>query len=570
MEIAMKRTRVAGCILVLGLVACGDGGTEPAEPPVITAVAPDHGTAGTEIRIDGSRFQAGAGVEVGGMSAPSVALEGGALFATVPSGVQAGMTYDVVVTNPDGGSDSFAAAFTGVAPEATRVNGVTRPTGLVGMTVIIEGEAFGDDPVLSEGQVYFGTTAGSAIEASIVDPANDWTDGFIVTSVPQGVSDTSWIWVQTATGVSDSVEFRLIQSGTFSPSLINWTTTTPLPQPLQGLGAGFVPVEEGAAPASYVFTVGGADSSNVATDVVYRATVSESGALGAQWTALAAMPEARAYHASAAATAFTAALDTTTTAAYLYAIGGVDSAGAATASVFVGHVDLAGEVTGWTTTESLPVALHSADAALFRGFVYLTGGVGADGAPVSTTYRAAIEPDGSLGPWQELDALPAPTAYHSFLNFGPFLYLVGGDSASTSTVEAGTVGSEVSNVYLGRINLRNGDLHAGGWSPTASMAKARSKHSTIFAGGSLLATSGVYAGQAGSSENTAGDLLNDGSVESWAGATGAETIAVELGYSLYNQAAVTFIDASGQGHVLVLGGARRDAQGQPSAAVVYY
>ena len=566
----MRRTRLAGCILAIGLMACGDGGTEPADPPVIMAVAPDQGTAGTEIRINGSRFQAGAAVTVGGLSSPSVALDGGALFAVVPSGVQADSTYDVSVTNPDGGSSSLAAAFTAVAPEATRVNGVTRPTGLVGMTVIIEGAAFGDDPALSEGRVFFGTTGGGAIEASIVDPTNDWTDGFIVTSVPQGVSDTSWIWVETATGVSDSVEFRLIQSGTFSPSLINWTVTTPLPEPLQGLGAAFVPVEEGASPANYVFTVGGADATGMATDHVFRATVEQNGALGGQWSPLAVLPEARAYHASAAATAFTAALDTTTTAAYLYAIGGVDTAGVVTPSVLVGHVDLTGEVTGWTTTEPLPTALHSARAALFRGFMYVTGGVGADSMPVSTTYRAAIEPDGSLGPWQELEPVPAPTAYHSFLNFGPFLYVVGGDSAATLAVESGTMGSEVSDVYLGRINLRNGDLDASGWSPTASMAKARSKHSTVFAGGALLATSGIYAGQAGSSENTAGDLLNDGAVESWAGATGAETIAVELGYSLYNQAAVTFIDGNGQGHVLVLGGARRDIEGQPSAEVVYY
>ncbi|MEJ2501998.1 MAG: hypothetical protein P8177_01595 [Gemmatimonadota bacterium] len=567
----MQRASVATIGLAIGLVACGgDNGTEPAEPPVITGVAPEQGTAGTELRIEGSRFQAGAAVRVGDMNAPGVDLDAGALFAAVPAGVQAGTTYDVVVTNPDGGSTSLAAAFTAVAPEATRVNGVTRPTGLVGMTVIIEGSAFGDDPVLSDGRVYFGTTQGTAIEAAIVDPTNDWTDGFVVTSVPQGVSDTSWIWVETATGVSDSVEFRLIQSGTFSPSLINWTPTTSLPHPLQGLGAAFVPVEEGPTPASYVFTMGGAGTDGAATDLVFRATVSGSGALGGEWSVPAPMPEARAYHAAAAATASTAALDTSTTAAFLYAIGGVDTAGSATATAFVGHVDLAGEVTGWTRTEPLPVALHSARAALFRGFLYLTGGVDADGFPVSSAYRAAIHPDGSLGSWVEIDDLPAPTAYHSFVNFGPFLYLVGGDSAATPALESGTAGSEVSDVYLGRINLRTGDLDAAAWSPTASMAKGRSKHSTIFAGGSLLATSGIYAGQAGSSENTAGDVLNNGTVESWGGATGSETIAAELGYSLYNQAAITFIDAAGQGHVLVLGGARRDVAGQASDAVVYY
>jgi hypothetical protein len=388
--------------------------------------------------------------------------------------------------------------------------------------------------------------------------------------VPQGVSDTSWIWVETATGVSDSVEFRLIQSGTFSPSLINWTTTTALPQALQGLGATFVPVEEGSAPANYVFVAGGADTLELATDVVYRSTVQQSGALGAEWATLPALPEARAYHAMAAATAFTAALDTTTTGAYLYVIGGVDTAGTATSTVFVGHVDLAGELTAWSTTEPLPVPLHSASAALFRGFMYVTGGAGTDDIPVSTTYRAPINEDGTLGAWTELTALPGPRAYHSFLNFGPYLYLVGGDSAATPAVQATTSGTELSTAYLGRINLRNGDLTDAGWAATSAMGKARSKHSTVFAGGALLATSGIYAGQPGSSENTSSDILSDGTLDSWTGATGSETIDVELGYSLYNQAAVTFIDADGTGHVLVLGGARRDIEGQPSSAVVYY
>ena len=36
------------------------------------------------------------------------------------------------------------------------------------------------------------------------------------------------------------------------------------------------------------------------------------------------------------------------------------------------------------------------------------------------------------------------------------------------------------------------------------------------------------------------------------------------------QAAISFVDASGKGHVLVLGGAKRASPGRASAAVVYY
>jgi hypothetical protein len=102
------------------------------------------------------------------------------------------------------------------------------------------------------------------------------------------------------------------------------------------------------------------------------------------------------------------------------------------------------------------------------------------------------------------------------------------------------------------------------------MAKGRSKHNTVVGGGYLFTTSGVYAGSPGSSENTYSQINADGTVSSWAGATGTNTIGTLLGYDLYNEAAVSFVDATGKGHVLVLGGARRQNSGRASAAVVYY
>lgn len=569
----MKRIPILALAVALSAIACGDD--DPSgptiTPPVLTGAAPAEGTVGSEVRIDGTGIDAGATVEFDELVSDSVEIEGGVLYAFAPAGLTEGAVYDIVVTNPDGGADTLLAAFTAIGPQASRVNGVSKPTGLHGMTIIVEGNGFGDALNLSGGKVWFTTTTGTDIEALIADSASDWTDDFIVTTVPAGVTDTSYLWVETAVGVSDSIEFRLIQSGTFSPSTINWAATTALPQGLQGLGAVFVPVEEGTSPANYVLVVAGGDSLNVATNVVYRATVQASGALGESWDELTALPAARAYHATAAATGYTAALDTTTTAAFVYVLGGLDAAGAASSTVYRGHMDLSGAITDWAEATALPVPLHSAGAVLFRGFLYVAGGVGADSVPVSTVYRAAVAEDGSLGDWEELSAsLPVAAGYHSLLNFGPFLYAVGGDSTKTSTVGAAVTNGELGDVYKARINLRTGDLAETGWEATTFMGKGRSKHSTVFAGGDLFATSGLYSGQAGSSENIYGSVASDGSVEAWNGATGSNTIGSLLGYHLYNQAAITFIDAAGNGHVLVLGGARRDAPGEPSAAVVYY
>lgn len=547
------------------------GGFEYVIPPVADSIAPVTGTIGTEVRIYGSSFSSDS-VEVffGTLPAAAVEHEGGSLFAVVPPELAMGMAHDIRVVNRGKGADTLSAAFELVAPRALRINGVSKPTGLVGMTIIIDGDAFGDRLDLSGGTVWFSGDAGP-IEAVVTDTANDWSNSFVVTSVPQGVPDTSMVWVETLTGVSDSIEFRLIQSGVFSPATIAWSTTTPLPQPLQGLGAAFVPVEEGPTPANYVFAVGGADTMAVATNVVYRAVVQQTGALDT-WTEVTALPEERAYHALAAATGYTAALDTTTTAAYLYVIGGEDSATTAVRTTHYVHVALDGTVGQWQTGPELPVGLKGAGAVIFRGFIYLIGGQDDAGEAVATSYRARVARDGSLGEWETLPALPRAAAFGSVVNFGPYIYSVGGDAGGAPPLRPTTTGTESAEVHLARINLRTGGFRSEGWVQTAAMAKARSKHSALVGGGAVFTTSGVYSGQPGSSENTYATFMTGGNglLDSWAGATGSDIIANALGYSVYNQAAIYFIDDNGDGHVLVLGGARHDMPGVPSDGVVYY
>jgi hypothetical protein len=554
-------------ILAAALGACGDDSrTGPTGiKPVLSTISPVEGTVGTEVRINGTSFSAAnMSVFFNALQSPQVELEGGAVHARAPEGLQAGTVYTVRVVNDGGKSDTLNNAFTAVAPDIDRVNGATSPTGLIGMTVMIEGSAFGDSPGAS--RVYFAAADGSPIQAVIADSDNDWADSFIVTSVPQNTADRSFIWVETPTGVSDSVEFRLIQSGTFSPSLINWTQAPVLPQPLQGLGAVFVSVEAGSMPANYAFAIGGSDTLGAATTSVYRATVEQSGVTGI-WSLLTALPEARTHAATTAATIFTAALDTTV-AAVLYVIGGKDAADATVGTVLHATVDLGGSVGAWQAGPALPTPRHAGSAVVFRGYVYYAGGADAADAAHADVYRARINDDGTLAAWESAPAMPIARSHFSLVNFGPYVYAIGGDAGTVTSTSATVSGSETADVHLSRISLRTGELNE--WTAVSQQAKARSKHSAVFAGGALFVTSGVYSGQAGSSENAYAAVNSDGTIGGWNGATGAETIASEIGISLYNQAAITFIDGTGAGHVLVLGGADRAVAGKPSAAVLYY
>jgi hypothetical protein len=112
----------------------------------------------------------------------------------------------------------------------TRVNGVTKPTGVIGMTVLIEGNAFGD---AKHGKVWFEGAGGTRIQAVIADSAGDWANEFIVTSVPAGTPNASAITVETATGSSTSIAFSLITGATFSRCKGSAQSSSRRPMPLR-------------------------------------------------------------------------------------------------------------------------------------------------------------------------------------------------------------------------------------------------------------------------------------------------------------------------------------------------
>ena len=91
----------------------------------------------------------------------------------------------------------------------------------------------------------------------------------------------------------------------------------------------------------------------------------------------------------------------------------------------------------------------------------------------------------------------------------------------------------------------------------------------------LQATYGGYASVsreslgAGSSEQSYAQINSDGSIGSFNGATGSHTISGAIGgYNFFNHSATYFADASGNPHVLILGGEDVNT-GTPHAGVWY-
>lgn len=558
----------AACTL---MVACDDPtGPEPdGPPPTVSAVEPATGTAGTELKITGANFRTGAGVQVGDLTATGVDVTSGTeVFALVPSGVMVDSTYDVTVTNSDETTVTFPDAFTAVAPTLDFVNGATKPSGKAGSTVIVEGKAFGD--IQGAGNVLFSDGSGGTVAATIAS-SDDWTDSFIITTVPSG-ADSGPILVETATGQSESLEFTVTESVTFSPSTINWTETQPLPAAVSGHGALFVPIDDDTeTTVQYVYVSGGAGNDAVPVTDVYYNTIQADGSVSATWETGTSLLNARTHHAVVAATPFNSKSPGS---GFLFAMGGVDTEGGQPVSSIT-RIPLNNDGTMGTAEDAgtLPMPLHSFGAVVFRSTVYIAGGATTDDEPVANVYRAAIDTLGDLGDWEELTALPEARSYHQFVGFGGFLYAVGGETAAESIDDAdfNNNSTKLNTVAHARINLRNGLLDSG-WTVSASqMNKARSKHAALAAGGSLFVSSGLYAGAGtGSSENSFAGINSDGTIGSFNGATGSNTLLSVGGSNLFNTRGITYVDGSGVAHVMILGGDNVDTLGSKSAKVLFY
>ncbi len=459
-----------------------------------------------------------------------------------------------------------------VPPTVSDVNGATLPSGPIGSTVIIEGSNFGSTQSVASGQVLFSNASGGTVAATIASPGN-WTDGFIVTTVPSGAA-TGNVVVKTSLGTSNALTFTVTQNAPFSPSAVSWTSTNALPVALSGHAAAFAEIRGPTTTTRVVYAIGGADNTNTPQTSVYYATVGGSGTLSG-WTATTALPAAVAFHRAVVATPSNSLV---TGLGYVYVLGGAtNAAGQPTSTVYRGTLAADGTISSpWTQVGSLPAPLHSFGAAIFLGNVYVWGGATTGNAPVTTVYRSTIDATGGLGTWQtQAAALPSARAYFGFGSFGGYLYAFGGDGGTVAPNDASVSSTTaISDVVYAQIDLRTRDITAAGWTLNSNkLKKAVVKHTAVVAGGNVLITAGLYNGAAtGSSEESYAQLNSDGSTGSYNGATGSNTITSAScgGGNVFNHAAVGYVDSSGAFHVLVVAGDDVNTPGTKHKTVCFY
>jgi hypothetical protein len=438
-------------------------------------------------------------------------------------------------------------------PVIQNINSSTTPTSPVNLPIEINGTSFQAKP----GKVVFKQ---GSITATVVPNSSGWTDTGIVVVVPAGngtnftLPGTVDVTVVTSGGTSNAVTLNLIQTLSFSPSNLVWTTTTALPKALTGLRA--VAVPGSTTTTAFAIVTGGYDGT-ANSNVSYSDNLNADGTVGSatniDWTTIPAnsLPEARAFHAMAEADPTNSLV--ATTARFAYVIGGQKlSSGApgGTDTVYMASVDPAtGTVSTWQTlTSTLPQPLLGMSATAYNGYLYVAGGLNTNGVPQSTVYSAPINPDGSIGTWTTAtNDLPTATGFGTMFAFGGKLYFLTGDpnnSTAPNDQGLGTSNVDYANITQGKVGM---------WTQNPSLTiKNRAKGSLFVAFGQVILGEGIYNGSPGSNEFERSTVNADGTLASWNGLTGSQV----PGANVYNAAAFVspLISASQTPRFLLLGG----------------
>lgn len=93
------------------------------------------------------------------------------------------------------------------------------------------------------------------------------------------------------------------------------------------------------------------------------------------------------------------------------------------------------DIIGWTNVGNMPVNVAETSAVVTNGYVYVIGGYNSTNGWYNATYRAPINPDGSLGAWVHAGInLPTGLSSSQAIVTKNRVYLLGGHTGSMSAV----------------------------------------------------------------------------------------------------------------------------------------
>ncbi len=168
-----------------------------------------------------------------------------------------------------------------------------------------------------------------------------------------------------------------------------------------------------------------------------------------------------------------------------------------------------GTIGTWSTSTNLPIGVQNTPSVSYNGYLYLLGGNSpSSSTAVSTIYYTQVKADGTLGTWVTTATLPAVAYEFGATTYGGYLFVGGGANASLA----------LSTTYSAKFNA---DGTIGTWKTlTALPAITRGLGFTATNNGYLIAAAGCNTAC-----SVAGDFLStvysakinsDGTIATWA------------------------------------------------------
>ena len=436
------------------------------------------------------------------------------------------------------------------------VDGAIEPILERGATIVIQGYGFG--ATQGAGAVRFARLGGGDIAAVVTD-TSAWSDAAIRVAVPDSAV-TGALAVITASGRRLTATVHVLPHVAFDVTSLDWQhrAAADFPQAPVGVALAAAEYPTGATVAVTLFAAGGAEpvvsgaDTSVAPDSsVYVAHAQPGGAVGAWVRQTHVLPVARAFAAAAIATPYNSRFGRTA----FYVIGGIDAAGVPQSTVFAVDGSSDGVDTTFIPIEPLPAPVAGAIAVVRRGRMYVIGGTDSTGRPRQTVFVGRIDPTGHIDGWYTAPALPGPRAYGGGIVLDDRVVAFGG--VSDSVPPGGGLGASPTRLATSDTapaSLVSGFV-TGAWAPGAALLPdGRSQFATLDVGNAVLLVGGMYTGAAGNTAETlAADVVGD-SLGPFTAAATASTIWGQGGGTLVGPAGVTWRDADGTRHGIVLGG----------------
>ena len=184
-----------------------------------------------------------------------------------------------------------------------------------------------------------------------------------------------------------------------------------------------------AASDTHAYVIGGMDNDNRYVAQVEYAPIHADGSLG-EWRFTTPLSEPRFYLAAAI-------VDT-----HIYAIGGANGRrgqdNIPSATVERAAIRPDGSLGPWQRVTYLTTPRRGLQAAVYHNHVYAIGGY--DGVFLKSVERADANPDGTLSPWRlEPEQATVDRYIHSAAHLGDKLYLLGGHEQSAGAISYGDV-----------------------------------------------------------------------------------------------------------------------------------